>query len=136
MKKLRELINKHWDMIAYMIFGVFTTAINYAVYLPCYNILGLSAAVSNAVAWVVAVAAAFFTNKQFVFKSPDWSLKVVLPELTKFIACRAGSGLLETAILLVCVDWLGWDGNIVKAFTGIIAIVINYVGSKLLVFKR
>ena len=136
MKKLQELVKKHWDIISYLIFGVLTTAVNYAVYLPCYNILGLSAAVSNVIAWAVAVAAAFLTNKPFVFKSHDWSLKVVLPELAKFVVCRVSSGIIETGMLLVCSDWLGWNGNLMKVITGVLAIVINYVSSKLLVFKK
>ena len=136
MSKLMELIKKHWDIIAYLIFGVLTTLVNYVVYLPCYNLLGLSAAVSNAIAWVVAVAFAYLTNKPFVFKSHDWSIKIVLPELTKFVACRIGSGVLETVILLVTVDLLNWDGNVMKLVTSVLVVILNYVGSKLFVFRR
>lgn len=133
---MKKLIEKYWDIISYLFFGVLTTAVNYVVYLPCYNLLGLSAAVSNAIAWVVAVAFAYLTNKPFVFKSHDWSMKTVVPELTKFVACRVGSGVLETGLLLVCVDWLGWDGNVMKLITSVLVVVLNYIGSKLLVFKK
>ena len=133
---MKKLIEKYWDILSYLFFGVLTTVVNYVVYLPCYNLLGLSAAVSNAVAWVFAVAFAYLTNKPFVFKSHDWSMKTVLPELTKFVACRVGSGVVETAILLVCVDWLGWDGNLMKLITSVLVVVVNYVGSKLLVFRK
>ena len=133
---MKKLIEKYWDIISYLFFGVLTTAINYVVYLPCYNLLGLSAAVSNAIAWVVAVAFAYLTNKPFVFKSHDWSMKTVVPELTKFVACRVGSGVLETGLLLVCVDLLGWDGNVMKLVTSILVVILNYIGSKLLVFKK
>jgi putative flippase GtrA len=133
---VKKLIEKYWNIISYLFFGVLTTAVNYVVYLPCYNLLGLSAAVSNAIAWVVAVAFAYLTNKPFVFKSYDWSMKTVMPELTKFVACRVGSGVLETGLLLVCVDWLGWDGNVMKLVTSILVVILNYIGSKLLVFKK
>lgn len=136
MKKLRELVKKHWDIVTYLFFGVLTTAVNYVVYLPCYNIIGLSAAVSNAIAWVAAVAFAYLTNKPFVFRSHDWSMKTVLPELMRFVACRVGSGVLETVILLVTVDWLSWDGNVMKLITSVLVVVLNYVGSKVLVFKK
>lgn len=136
MKKLEELFKKHWDIISYLIFGVLTTVVNYVVYLPCYNLLGFSAAVSNGVAWVISVAFAYLTNKPFVFKSHDWSMKTVLPELGKFVACRVGSGALETVILLVTVDWLRWNGNVMKLITSVLVVIINYVGSKLLVFKK
>ena len=81
MSKIMDLLKKHWDVVTYLFFGVLTTAVNYAVYLPCYNLLGLSAAVSNVIAWGVAVAFAYLTNKPWVFKSHDWSAKVVMPEL-------------------------------------------------------
>ena len=113
-----------------------TTVVNYAVYLPCYNWLGISGAVSNVIAWVAAVAFAYLTNKPFVFKSHDWSAKVVIPELTKFVSCRVGSGLLETAIIFLTVDCLHWNGNVIKLLTSVLVVVLNYVASKLLVFKK
>ena len=135
-EKIRALAEKYWDVLAYLIFGVLTTVVNYLVYLPLYNGAGLSATVSNAVAWVVAVAFAFLTNKPFVFKSHDWSAKTVFPELGKFLGCRIGSGLMETGIIFLFVDLLRWDGNIMKLATSVLVVIVNYVGSKLLVFKK
>ena len=134
--KIRQLVVKHWDILSYLFFGVLTTVVNYVVYLPCYNILGLSAVVSNGIAWVVAVAFAYLTNKPFVFRSNDWSAKTVLPELSKFVGCRVGSGLAESVILLIAVDMLGWNGNLWKLLTNVLVVILNYIGSKLLVFKN
>ena len=133
---IRDFIRKHYDILAYLFFGGLTTVVNYLVYLPCFNLLHLSGAVSNAIAWVAAVAFAFLTNKPFVFKSHDWSLKVVLPELGKFLGCRIGSGVLETAIIFAFVDMLHWDGNLMKLATSVLVVVLNYFGSKFLVFKK
>ena len=135
-QKIRSLIEKYWNVITYLFFGVLTTVVNYMVYLPVYNLLGLSAAVSNAISWVVAVAFAYLTNKPFVFKSHDWSKETVIPELTKFVSCRIASGAAETLILLVTVDLLHWNGNIWKLVTQVLVVVLNYFGSKLLVFKK
>lgn len=137
MKKIIiQLWNKYEDVIVYLVFGVLTTVVNYLVYLPVYNGLGLSATVSNLIAWVAAVAFAFVTNKPLVFKSHDWSAKVVVPELVKFVSCRVASGLMETGILLVAVDLLHGNGNIWKLLTSVIVVVLNYFGSKLLVFRK
>ena len=133
---MKKLIEKYWGIISYLFFGILTTLVNYAVYLPCYNLLGWSAALSTAVAWVVAVAFAYLTNKPFVFKSHDWSAKTVVPELAAFVACRVGSGLLETAIMFVTVDVLGWNGNWMKLIVSVLVVILNYVGSKLFVFKK
>ena len=135
-EKIRELFLRYYDLIMYLIFGVMTTAVNYLVYLPCYNLFGLSASVSNMISWVVSVAFAFLTNKPFVFRSHDWSAKVVWPELVKFVGCRVGSGVMETVILFVTVDTLRWNGNIWKLVTSVLVVVVNYVGSKLLVFRN
>ena len=136
MNKIMELVKKHWDIVTYLFFGVLTTVVNYAVYLPCYNLLGLSATISNIIAWVVAVAFAYLTNKPWVFKSHDWSMKVVLPELSKFVACRVGSGVLETGMIFVFVDLMGINGNVFKLITSVLVVILNYIGSKLLVFRN
>ena len=135
-RKIKELIEKYWDILSYLFFGVCTTIVNYLIYIPCYNVWGLSASVSNMIAWVVAVAFAYLTNKPFVFKSNDWSAATVVPELTKFIGCRVGSGAAETLILFLAVDLLGWNGNVWKLLTQIMVVVLNYIGSKLLVFRK
>lgn len=134
--RLVETVKKHWDIFVYLFFGVLTTVVNYLVYLPAYNWLHISAAVSNMLAWVVAVVFAFVTNKPFVFRSYDWSSSTVIPELIKFVSCRIASGAMETAILFVAVDLFSWNGNIWKLFTQILVVILNYVGSKLLVFRH
>ena len=134
--KAKELVEKYWDIVSYLFFGVCTTIVNYLIYIPCYNLWGMSASGSNMIAWVVAVAFAYLTNKPFVFKSNDWSAATVVPELTKFIGCRIGSGAAETLILFLAVDLLGWNGNIWKLLTQVMVVVLNYIGSKLLVFRK
>jgi len=136
MGKIRALIRKHYDILAYLFFGVLTTAVNYVVYLPCYNLQGISAAASNVVAWVAAVAFAYLTNKPFVFHSHDWSAGTVVPELTKFVGSRVASGAMETLIIFVTVDCLLWNGNVMKLVTSVLVVIINYVASKLLVFRK
>ena len=133
---LKRLILKYWDVLSYLFFGGLTTAVNYVVYLPCYNLLGLSASVSNVIAWVAAVLFAFLTNKPFVFKSHDWSAKTVWPEFTKFVGCRIGSGVLETAIIFVTVDLLCWNGNWMKLATSVLVVILNYFASKFVVFSK
>ena len=62
-------------------------------------------------------------------------MKTVIPELSKFVATRVSSGAVETVILFLTVDLLGWNGNIWKLLTNILVVVLNYIGSKLLVFR-
>ncbi len=129
---LKNLWIKYKDILLYILFGAVTTGVNYLVYMPLYNGLGLSATLSNMIAWAVSVLVAFLTNKPFVFHSNDWSWGVTLPELWKFVACRIGSGVLETVFIALTVDVLSLDGNIMKLIISVAVVAINYVGSKLL----
>lgn len=132
--KIHGLIKKYWDILVYLFFGGLTTLVNFLVYFPLYNYLLLPAAVSNMIAWVVAVIFAYLTNKPFVFRSKDWSLSVVGPEFAKFLCCRIGSGVLETAIIWFTVDCLALNGNIMKIMVSVIVVILNYVASKWFVF--
>jgi len=134
--KIRNLFRKYRDVISYLFFGGLTTVVNYLVYFPLYNWLQISATLSNTIAWVVAVAFAYLTNKPFVFKSNDWSKETVIPELTKFVGCRMGSGVAETVLIWIFVDVLACNGNLIKILTSILVVIFNYFGSKLLVFKK
>lgn len=136
MEKFKIFIKKYWDVLSYLFFGGLTTLVNYLIYIFVFQWLEFSAAISNMIAWVVAVVFAYLTNKPFVFKSHDWSARTVLPELGKFLGCRVGSGLLETGLLALCVDILRWNGLLMKIVTSVLVVIINYLGSKFLVFQE
>ena len=104
--KLSGLWKRYRDVILYVLFGAVTTAVNFLVYYPLYNLLHMSALISSVVAWVVCVAVAFVTNKHYVFRHVDWSCGVLLSELTKFFVSRIGSGLAEAILLYITVDML------------------------------
>ncbi len=135
LNRIKSFVQRHRDILSYIFFGGLTTVVNYLVYLPCYNWLNLSAAISNIIAWTAAVAFAFLTNKPFVFQSHSWSREVVLPELGRFVSCRIGSGLLETGIMFLC-DLVSGNGNLWKLGTSILVVILNYIASKLLVFRK
>ena len=132
---MKTILKKYRSELIYLVFGVLTTVVNYLVYYPCFLYFG-SASVSNAIAWVVAVAFAYLTNKPFVFRSHDWSAKTVVPELGKFLSCRIGSGVMETVIILIAVDILGGNKYLWKLLTNVLVVIVNYIGSKLLVFRK
>ena len=135
-QKLRALVIKYWEIITYIFFGGLTTVVNWVVYFPLYNLLHVDSTVSNVIAWVISVAFAYLTNKPFVFKSHDWSGKTVLSELSKFVSARLFSGAFETVCLFVFVTCLAFDGNIVKIVVSVAVVILNYIASKLVVFRK
>ena len=135
-EKLIALFHKHEQIISYVFFGGLTTLVNFIVYYPLYNLCHLSASLSNILAWIVAVIFAYLTNKPFVLKSKDWSIKTVAPEFTKFVGSRFGSGLLETVIIRITVDILLWNGNLWKIIVSVLVVILNYITSKFFAFKK
>ena len=140
-ERIRTFIKKHRQIIVYLLIGVLTTIVNFAVYLPLLWWAKLPAFLSNAIAWLIVILFAYVTNKLFVFESKDWSAKVALPEFLKFVGCRVASGIFETAFLALTIDLpqlgdLKWYSLIMKLTACIGVVILNYVGSKLLVFRK
>lgn len=134
--RLRELWEKYKSLINYGIFGVATTVINIVVYAIAYNSLGISNVTSNVIAWIFAVLFAFVTNKLVVFESKSMEGKVLLFETLTFFGCRLATGVMDVAIMYVAVDILKADSTLMKCLSNVIVIVVNYVASKLIIFKN
>ena len=130
--------HKHREIIVYMLFGLVTLVVSFGVYFLCYNLFLFSAAASNAISWVAAVAVAYLTNKPFVFDSHDWSMQTVFREAVEFVGFRFFSGLLETAALFLVSDLhvVRFDGNLAKIITSIFVVLMNYVASKYFIFRN
>ena len=141
--RLKSLFLKYREQIAYLFFGGVTTLVNIASY-ALLSRAGLSTGVANAIAWVLSVLVAYVTNRRGVFDSHSRGAAAA-KELTSFVACRLGTGLLDEAIMVLGVDRLGpavapnhmalW-GLGVKVFSNILVIVLNYVFSKLFIFRK
>ena len=136
LNRIHLIYGKYRETILYIIFGTLTTMVNYLVYFSIYNLLCFSAAASNIFAWCAAVIFAFVTNKIFVFGSRLWRVRVVLTEAFRFILCRVFSGLLETGLLFLTVDFLQWNGNLWKIVLSIVVVILNYFASKVFVFAN
>lgn len=133
---MKEFLQKHRELIAYGFCGAATTGVNYAVYFPCTRLLLLDPLVSNAIAWVVAVAFAYLVNKLLVFESRSWNRSLVFREAWQFVSARVFSGVLETGILFVFVTLLHFHDGVVKVIANVLVILINYFLSKFLIFRK
>lgn len=135
MKTLRHLYRKYKNILLYLVFGVLTTIINILSYHICYRICDMANITSTIIAWVVAVAFAFVTNKLYVFESKTRK-KGTFVEVLNFVACRLGTGVIEVGMMYLFVDIFAFDGTVMKLITNVIVIIVNYVASKFLVFKK
>ena len=136
MELLKKLFKKHKSFFMYGIFGVLTTVVNFMVYNLCYYKAGINNTVSNVLAWILAVAFAYITNKIWVFESKSWKMSVLRHELTAFVSCRLATGIMDLVIMYVCVDMLGWHAMLMKLASNVLVIILNYIFSKLIIFKK
>lgn len=134
MKKIIELMKKHRQIILYLIFGVLTTLINIVAYWLFAHPLSLGTLASTVLAWLTSVFFAFFTNKSIVFESRG--KKRFLFELFTFLCSRVLTGVIDLAIMFVFVDVLLLNDMVIKIVSNIIVIVLNYVLSKFIVFRK
>lgn len=132
---MKELWQKYRHLFLYLVFGALTTAVNIVTYHLCYEVAGVPNVPANVIAWVLSVAVAYLTNKLWVFDSKSFAPAVALPELWKFVSCRLATGIMDLCIMWVGVDLLHGPATPVKIGSNVLVIVLNYLFSKLLIFK-
>ena len=138
-EKIKALLVKYRELIIYGIVGVITTIVNWgASFLLEATVLDSSVplqnTIINVIAWIAAVVVSFPMNRKWVFQSrnPAW-----IHEFLGFTASRITTLLIEELIMLLCVNLLEIDFRISKIFiASVLVIILNYVFSKLLVFRK
>ena len=130
MKKLWNLLCKKEikEIVMYLIFGGLTTLVDLLAYLAVLHGLDVTAATATAAAWFVAVLFAYATNRRFVFGCEG--------NLLSFVGTRLCSGLVQVLLMAALVDGLHFEKLATKLAVGVIVTIMNYAGSKLLVFRR
>ncbi len=127
---------KYKDVLLYLFFGVLTTLINLAVFWLMGTKLSLNIHLSNGVAWTVAVIFAYVTNRTWVFKEHADGKTGIIKEMLGFGAGRLFTLGVEELMLIVFVDLLRFNKNIIKLIAQVAVVILNYVVSKLFVFKK
>ena len=121
------------EVISYLIFGVLTTVVNIVVYYVFNTWLQVNYLVSNAIAWIASVLFAYITNRKYVFESKNTSM---FNELVKFIGARLSTGIMDMILMWLLVDILSMNSMVSKIVVNVLVIVLNYVLSKVFVFKK
>ncbi|MEG2348021.1 MAG: GtrA family protein [Clostridia bacterium] len=135
--KIKEKMLKYKEIINYLIFGLLTTIVNFTIYFIFANFFKLDELVSNCIAWFISILFAYITNKLIVFESKPKKKTIILKQITLFVASRLLSGLICDIIIFgFMIKVLKINDIIVKVITQIIVIVLNYLSSKLVIFKK
>ena len=147
---MKRLFIKYKELITYVIFGVLTTAVNFVTFWLMNLVLGEKLyLLNNVIAWIVSVAFAYITNKLWVFESKSWKLKVIGKEIPEFVGARLFSLAVEEGGLLLFMNVMHFDrfaftllgfnvtGTLIaKVILAVIVVILNYIFSKLIIFKK
>ena len=123
------------QFVLYGIFGVLTTLINIVVYWLVRK-FDIAIVTSTVIAWLAAVFFAYWSNRKFVFESTNTSLVAIFFEALYFFACRIATGVFDVVFMYIFADFLGLNEFIVKVTSNVIVVILNYVASKLFIFKE
>jgi len=137
----KRMISERWRKLcsregfSYLVFGVLTTAVDWGTHRLLWS-MGADYRFSTAVSWAAAVLFAFVTNKFFVFHSFHMGPAFLWKEFVSFVACRAATGIFTMAGMVVMVGTLGWNEFLGKLAVSAVSLVLNYILSKLFIFKK
>lgn len=144
MNKIIDLYKKYEEIINYLIIGGLTTVVGVgSKLLLLFTILdqtdGVQLQIAEIISWVLAVLFAYFTNRAFVFKSKIKGKKQT-KEAFDFVKGRIFTQLIQMFIMWFFVTLLKLNSDFwVVVFTlicQVMQIVLNYIISKFLVFKK
>lgn len=155
-EKIINLYNKYREIIVYIFWGGMSTVVGWGSYIIFASLLSgnvsdihllsmtisVTVFVANVLSWILAVAFAFYTNKVFVFQSKSWKIDIWVGECVKFVGARIATGVLEIfgVPFLVAIGLnqkiFGIEGIVAKITVSVAVVALNYVFSKLFIFKK
>jgi len=130
-----KYIDKKIDLkkfIRFGITGVINTAVDFAVYSFCLEILKLDIKIAQPIGQSVAIVNSYLINKNWTFqKSKNYKIS----EMLKFLLINGGSIMINILGVYIFHDILEINEYVCKIPIAVITIMINYFGNKLFVFK-
>ncbi len=122
---------KFVHLTKYLICGVVTTIFCLALFYLLIQ-TPLNENVSNFISIVASIVVAYFLNREYVFASDETNL---FKEFTKFATARASTFFFDMAFFFIFVTLLHFNKMLIKSIIQVVVIVLNYILSKLFVFK-
>lgn len=132
-----NIYKKNKEIINYLIFGVLTTVVSFVVYFIFAKVFKIDEVISNVISWFFSVLFAFITNKLYVFESKETGKKTLLKEIISFYLARLFTGVVcDLGVFTLMVKTFKINDVLSKLVTQVIVIILNYVLSKLIVFRK
>ncbi len=132
---IRDFYYKHESVMLYLIVGAMTTAVSLiAQYIPAF--LGLPTEANTTISWICAATFAFFTNKAWVFKNEEKEKSDWIRQAASFYGARLFTFFSEFAFMEITVRVLGQNEYIMKLIAQVFILVLNYLFSKFVIFRK
>jgi len=124
------------EVINYLVFGFLTFCISVLTYIFFSEYMYLKPVIANLYSWFFSVFFAFLTNRIWVFGASTNGVEGYLKQMLYFFIARMLTLLIEEVILYILITWLVYSNVVVKIVAQVVVIVLNYVISKLWIFKE
>jgi len=124
------------ESIRYLIVGGLTTLVNFSLFALMYEIMGIDVTVSNVTSISVSIIFAYVVNKLVVFMHHSDSVRELAAEFLKFVGSRLFTMALEVGVVMLFVDILEQSAMLGKVIANVLVIIVNYVISKAIVFRK
>lgn len=136
-----NLYKKYEEIINYLIMGVLTTIVSlvsYYIFVEIFKKIfekNISIGIATTISWILAVLFAYVTNKKYVFKT-NTDKDSTIKECYEFYKYRIFSLLIDLFFMWLFVNVFKMNDKIAKLINQFIITAVNYVFSKLFVFKK
>ena len=139
-EKIKKLYSNYKEIVNYLIIGVLTTVVSlvsfYLIRIFVFtNDSQFDIQFANIISWILAVLFAFVTNKKYVFDSKSTGYQKFV-EMIKFYVSRLTTLGVEMFVMWLLTSPLKVDDMISKIIVQFIIVILNYVFSKVFVFKK
>ena len=128
----KKILNK--ETFLYLIFGILTTIVNIVSFFLFNKLFDYK--LSNIIAFILAIVFAYITNKKYVFESKKEEKTEIIKEFIFFIGSRLFTFVLDMLLMVLFIEALFMNVLISKIIANIFVIILNYILSKKLVFKK
>jgi putative flippase GtrA len=132
MKKFYYLLLSNKQLINYGIIGCCCVALDFLIYLFLIKIIKISYLYANVISVHCGIFASFFLNRHFTFKVKNR----VLVRFLSFYAVGLIGLAISSGLLVLLIEKIELNELVSKAFTVIMAALIQFILNKYISFKN
>ncbi len=127
---------KYKEVLLYLMFGGLSFVLNIVLFILLNGLLHINELGANVICWVACVLFQYVTNRTWVFDGKTDTAGELIKQMESFFGGRIFTLVVEEAILAVFITWLKFNSIAVKIAAQVVVIVLNYIISKMIVFRK